>query len=276
MTLLNSAHCVITGAGAGLGRALALELGRRGGRLVVSDVDAASAEETARLALAGGAAEAKAVRCDVTRLADLEALAEACAGPIDLVVNNAGVCSGGFVGDLSIDDWRWTVEVDLFGVVHGCHVFVPILKRQGRGRLLNVASAAGFVCAPRMGAYNVAKAGVIALSETLAAELEGTGASVTVLCPSFIRTGIVASGRFADAETRGMAERFMARGLPLGEVVVATLAAVERGELYALPMPDARWMWRAKRALPAQFQRLLTRGARLLDRLGSGADGAGR
>jgi NAD(P)-dependent dehydrogenase (short-subunit alcohol dehydrogenase family) len=127
------------------------------------------------------------MRCDVTRLADVRSLAEACTGAVDLVVNNAGVGAGGRIGELSIEDWRWT-DVDLYGVIHGCHVFVPILREQGRGHVLNVASAAGLLCAPHMAAYNVAKAGVVALSETLAAELAGSGVGVTVLCPTFFKT----------------------------------------------------------------------------------------
>jgi NAD(P)-dependent dehydrogenase (short-subunit alcohol dehydrogenase family) len=265
MSLPASAKSVITGAGSGFGRALALALAARSGRLVLSDVDPASAEETARLARAAGARDARALACDVTRLADVEALAAACDGAPDLVVNNAGVSSGGLVGELPIADWRWTLDVDLYGVIHGCHVFVPILRRAGRGHLLNVASVAGLLCAPRMAAYNVAKAGVIALSETLAAELRGSGVGVTVLCPTFFRTNVVASGRFTDERTRALAERLIANGKPAAEVAAAALAAVERGELYSVPMADGRWLWRLKRAAPRAFTRLAWAAARLLD-----------
>ncbi|MDI1480779.1 SDR family NAD(P)-dependent oxidoreductase [Polyangium sp. y55x31] len=262
MGLRTSGCSVITGAGGGFGRALAFELAARGARLVLSDINPGAAEETARLALARGAAAAKALGCDVTKVEEVEALANACEGPIDLLVNNAGVSSGGLVGDLSLTDWRWTIEVDLFGVIHGCHVFVPRLKKQGAGHILNVASAAGLLCAPRMAAYNAAKAGVIAISETLAVELDDTGVGVTVLCPTFFKTDIVNSGRFADPETRKMADKLMAGGRPVEEVVLAALAAVERDELYAVPMADARWLWRVKRALPDAFRKLVGLGVR--------------
>jgi NAD(P)-dependent dehydrogenase (short-subunit alcohol dehydrogenase family) len=268
MGLPSSACSVITGAGAGFGRALALELAGRGGRLVLSDVDVSAVEETARLARARGAADARAFACDVTRLADLEALAAACDRPIDLVVNNAGVSSGGLIGELPVEDWRWTIEVDLFGVLHGCHVFVPRLRKQGHGHVLNVASAAGLLCAPRMGAYNVAKAGVVALSETLAAELEGTAIGVTVLCPTFFETNIVRSGRFTDPKTRAFADRMMKRARPVEEVVLAALASVERGELYSVPMADGRWLWRLKRAVPGSYRGIVAAGMRVLDRGG--------
>lgn len=243
-------RAVITGAGSGLGRALAFELASRGAHLVLSDIDVSTCEETGRLSSARGAASVRAVPCDVTKLADVEALAAAADGPVDLVVLNAGVASAGRVGELPLEDWRWTIDVDLWGVIHGCHVFVPLLRRQGRGHLLNVASAAGLVSAPFMGAYNVAKAGVVALSETLHAELAGSGVGVTVLCPTYFKTAIAESGRYTDGATRSAASRLIAGGATPERVARAALDAVERGELYAVPMADGRWAWRLKRLAP--------------------------
>lgn len=266
MSLPKSPRCVITGAGGGFGRAIALELARRGAHLLLSDVDVAGVEETARLALAAGAQAARGMRCDVTQIADVEALADACERPVDLVVNNAGVSSAGRIGELPIADWRWTLEVDLLGVIHGCHVFVPMLRSQGQGHVLNVASAAGLLSAPMMGAYNVAKAGVVALSETLAAELVGTAIGVTVLCPTFFKTNIVKSGRFTDEKTRATAEGLVERGKTAEAVARAALASVERGRLYALPMADARWLWRVKRAVPALFSSMAGRVGQRMSR----------
>jgi NAD(P)-dependent dehydrogenase (short-subunit alcohol dehydrogenase family) len=259
MRLPAAPRSVITGAGSGFGRALALELARRRAELVLGDVNRETCEETARLALAAGAGSAKALACDVTRLADVEALAAACDGPPDLVVNNAGVGSAGRIGELPIDTWRWTLDIDLIGVIHGCHVFVPQLRARGRGHVLNVASAAGIVAAPGMAAYNVAKAGVIALSETLAAELQGTKVGVTVLCPTFFKTNIAKTGRYTDALTRMAAERLVDGGKAAEEVVRAALGAVERGDLYCLPMRDALWLWRLKRLTPAAFPSIMAR-----------------
>ncbi len=259
MSLPRSPRCIITGAGGGFGRALAVELGRRGAHLLLTDVDVKGAEETARLATDVGARSVRPTRCDVTKLEDVKALAASAEGPVDLVVNNAGVSSAGLVGELPIEDWRWTLEVDLFGVIHGCHVFVPFLRAQGHGHVLNVASAAGLFSAPMMGAYNVAKAGVIALSETLSAELGDSKVGVTVLCPTFFKTNIANSGRFTDEKTRDMARKFVDRGKTPEEVARAALASVDRDELYALPMADARWLWRLKRASPAAFSSLAGR-----------------
>jgi NAD(P)-dependent dehydrogenase (short-subunit alcohol dehydrogenase family) len=259
MRLPQSPRVVITGAASGLGRALALALAPRGAHLLLSDVDVGGCEETAGLASRAGAASARVQRCDVARMDDVAALAAACEGRVDLVVHNAGVASAGLVGELPLEHWQWTLAIDLWGVIHGCHAFVPMLRQQGSGHILNVASAAGLLSAPRMAAYNVAKAGVVALSETLAAELVGTGVGVTVLCPTFFRTRIAASGRYSDAHAHATATKLVDSGVTADEVARAAIAAVEKGALYAVPMADGRWIWRLKRLLPGAAAPLLGR-----------------
>src|SRR5579872_529825 len=262
MGIPDAPHAVITGAGGGFGRALALLLAGRGSRLTLSDVNLQAVEETAQLAESAGAKGVRALRCDVTKIEDIEALAAAAEPPIDLVVNNAGVSSGGRIGELPVKDWRWTIDVDLFGVIHGCHVFVPMLRAQGHGHVLNVASAAGLLAAPQMGAYNVAKAGVVALSETLSGELVGTKIGVTVLCPTFFQTDIAKSGRFTDEKTRTRAESLVAKGKTADEVARYALDACRRNALYAIPMADGRWLWRFKRASPVGFRNVAGRVAK--------------
>lgn len=252
---------MVTGAGGGLGRALCVELARRGGRLVVSDVDATAAAAT--IAALGGA-EAHAVPCDVTRLADVEHLAdetERLLGGVDLVVNNAGVAAAGRVGEIPLDDWVWSLGVNLWGPIYGCHVFVPRLRRQGHGHVLNVASAAGLLAAPGMGPYNVSKAGVVSLSETLHGELAADGIGVSVLCPTFFQTGIVMASRLSgDPALLDMANTLMRRASVQAEQV-ARLAVdgVARGDLYILTHRDGRWLWRLKRLGPGFFHRLTPR-----------------
>jgi short-subunit dehydrogenase len=259
MALPTTPRCVITGAAGGFGRALALELARRKANLVLSDVDVKGVAETAALAMAAGATSARATRCDVTKIDDWNALAASCEGPVDLVINNAGVSSAGAVGELPVEDWRWTLEVDLFGVINGCHVFVPILRKQGHGHVLNVASSAGLISPPYMGAYNVAKAGVIALSETLTAELSGTKIGVTVICPMFFKTNIVSSGRIADEKLKERAQSLVDSGTSAESVARAAIAAVDRRAVYSVPMADGRWMWRVKRMAPGAFTALVGR-----------------
>ncbi len=208
MPIPNSARAVVTGAGSGLGRAFCLALARRGARLVCADIDEAAARRTA------DEARGTAVRCDVARVDEVEALAaaaERALGGIDVVINNAGVAVAGNVGDIPLDDWHWIVGVNFWGVVHGCHVFAPRLRAQGRGHILNVASAAGLLCPPGMAPYNATKAAVVALSETLSAELKSTGVGVTVLCPTFFRTNIGKNARSTDPRQSADVEKLMAR-----------------------------------------------------------------
>lgn len=258
MSLPSHPRAVITGAGSGLGRALCEELARRRARVLVTDINAASAEETAlRVTRAGG--EANVHVCDVTEPAQVEAMADAAErllGGVDLLVNNAGVVSAGPVGELSLSEWKRVLDINLWGVIHGCHVFVPRMRRQGSGHILNIASAAGLMYVPDLAAYNVSKAGVVALSETLHAELKATGIGVTVACPSFFRTRIASAGHYTNDTLRTLAGMMLDEAR-LGPEVVARrlLKAVDARSLYIVPMADARWGWRLRRMAPSLFLR---------------------
>ena len=264
-----NASAVVTGAGSGIGAAFAVELGRRGGRVVCSDIDELSAQRTADAVTDQGGA-AVAVRCDVSSVDDVSRLAAEAqdwfgAAPT-LVVNNAGVGAGGQpIGELSLDDWAWVLGINLWGAIYGCHVFTPILRAAGYGGIINVASAAAFGAAPNMAAYNVSKAGVLSLSETLAAELSGTGVNVTVLCPTFVKTNIVESGRITT-QSGNLANTLMRwTGFSAARVAKTCLDTHDRGGLYCMPQPDARIGWGIKRFAPSSY----TRGAGLLARIGS-------
>ena len=256
----NRAAAVITGAGSGIGAAFATELAHRGGRVVCSDIDEAAARTTADgIAAAGG--EAMATRCDVAQLEDVIQLAKVSqnwlGGPPTVVINNAGVGAGGTaIGETEIDDWNWVLGINLWGPIHGCQVFTPILRKGANpGGIINVASAAAFGAAPGMAAYNVSKAGVLSLSETLAAELSGTGINVTVLCPTFVKTNIVESGRISARSTQ-LADRLMRwTGFSPERVARACLDTNDRGGLYCMPQPDARIGWGVKRLTPTVFTR---------------------
>jgi NAD(P)-dependent dehydrogenase (short-subunit alcohol dehydrogenase family) len=236
---------------------LCLTVARRSARIVASDRNATSAEETANLCRSVGASDVRVVECDVSSSEQVESLARAtdeAFGGADLVVNNAGIACGGRVEELSLDDWHRAIGVNLWGVIYGCHAFVPRLRRQGSGHIQNVAAAAGLFAIPRMGAYATAKAGVVALTETLAAELHGSGVTTSVVCPSFFQSNIVNSGVFADDTSKGAAHRLIGRvEITADDVATQCIHAVERGQLHVVPMADARWLWRIKRASPAGF-----------------------
>ena len=245
---------------------MSIELAHRGGRVVCADIDETAAKSTVALVEdLGGSATAR--WCDVGDLAAVETLADQAVldldGPVDLVVNNAGVGSGGArVGETALADWHRTLDVNLWGVVHGCHVFTPRLRETGGG-IINVASAASFAAAPRMAAYSAGKAAVLSLSETLAAELSGSGVAVTVLCPTFVQTNIIGD-ELITAPAADLARRLMrATGADPADIVAATLDAHARGRLHVLPQWDARLLWRLKRLAPATY----THAAGLINRL---------
>jgi NAD(P)-dependent dehydrogenase (short-subunit alcohol dehydrogenase family) len=263
-TTSHGAAAVVTGAGSGIGAAFAVELGRRGGSVVCSDIDEAAAQKTADL-VTGHGAKAIAIRCDVSQFDDVSALAQESqswfGAPPTLVINNAGVGAGGAaIGDVPLDDWAWTLGINLWGAIHGCHVFTPILREAGpshapRG-IINVASAAAFSAAPGMAAYNVSKAGVLSLSETLAAELSGTAVKVTVLCPTFVKTNILESGRIT-AESSELANKLTRWiGFSADKVARICLDAHDRGELYCMPQLDAKIGWNVKRLAPQGYTRV--------------------
>ncbi|MBJ7466555.1 MAG: SDR family NAD(P)-dependent oxidoreductase [Mycolicibacterium sp.] len=256
------ADAVVTGAGSGIGAAFAVELAARGGRVVCSDINENAARATAaEITTAGG--EATALRCDVSKIEDVQALADAAqtwfTGPPTLVVNNAGVGAGGTpIGEVSLDDWNWVLGVNLWGPIHGCHVFTPILRAaqtdQPRG-IINVASAAAFGAAPGMAAYNVSKAGTLSLSETLAAELAGTGINVTALCPTFVKTNILDTDRITAGSSQ-LADTLMRwTGFSPQKVARMCLDTNDRGGLYCMPQPDARIGWGIKRFTPTVYTR---------------------
>ncbi len=268
MKLPERPRVFLTGGGSGLGRALALRLAARQARVLVTDIDLARAEETCSLfkraaelsapyATPETQGAARAWRLDVT---NPDAVAEAATamdeafGGVDVVINNAGVAVGGAVGESPLEDWRFIMDINLWGCIHGCHVFAPRLRAQKSGFVLNVASAAGFASLPEMGAYNVTKAGVIALSETLYGELRPHGVGVGVLCPTFFKTGLMDSFRSPNAAARKKAEGLFKKArLGADDVAQAAIEGLERGRLHILPMADARAVWRIKRLWPQGY-----------------------
>jgi NAD(P)-dependent dehydrogenase (short-subunit alcohol dehydrogenase family) len=267
----HNALAVVTGAGSGIGAAFATELARRGGRVVCSDINEVAAAKTASTITDSGG-EAVAIPCDVSQFDDVSALAAQSeswfgAAPT-LVINNAGVGSGGApIGELPLDDWHWVLGINLWGPIHGCHVFAPILRSaepsdRPRG-IINVASAAAFGAAPSMAAYNVSKAGVLSLSETLAAELSHSAVKVTVLCPTFVKTNIVESGRIPERTTQFANRAMRWIGLSPEKVARVCLDTHDRGELYCMPQLEAKIGWNIKRLVPGTF----TRGMGLVSRV---------
>lgn len=248
-------RAVVTGAGSGFGRAVALELADRGARVLCTDVKLEAAEETVEL-LARRGASGHAMKIDVRKADEVGAMEEKARslyGGTDVLVNNAGLAVVGELGKIPVEDWQYQVDVNLMGVIWGCHHFAPKMKDTG-GWILNVASAAGIATAPLMGPYNVTKAGVIALSETLYVELARHQIHVAALCPTFFRTNIHKDTRAHGMGTDKRTEKLVTEAKWSAEQI-AKIAVTEmlKGRLYIIPQTDAKVIWRLKRTLGQGF-----------------------
>ena len=259
------AYAVVTGAGSGIGRSFALELAKRGGDVICADINLNAAEETVKLIRTETNQKAYAVTCDVGDKEAVEKIsqeAETLLGhPVTLVINNAGVGLGGKFDEVTLEDWQWCMHVNLWGVIHGCHYFVPKFKKQGYGAIINVASAAGYTAAPEMTAYNVTKSSVLALSETLSAELYHDNIKVNVLCPTLVPTNIMKNGRLPRQYSSKADDLLQNHAFVTSDQVARkTLDNLDAGKLYTIPQPDAKLFWLMKRASPVLYAKMLGMG----------------
>jgi len=257
---------VVTGAGAGIGRALAVELARRGARLALWDRDGVALDETAARCRAVGAV----VRTDVVDVADRTAVAAATAavetafGQVQLVFCLAGVIHTGSVLASAADDVERVFAVNLHGTVHTVTALLPLVLASGGGHVVTTSSAFGLVAVPRYSAYCASKAAVRAFTDALRLELAGEGLPVRVSCvvPGGVRTGIVRAGGFADDEDAdAVATRFetvIARTTP-EDAALAVLAGVRRGRAQILVGADARAVALLTRLTGNAYQRVLPR-----------------
>jgi NAD(P)-dependent dehydrogenase (short-subunit alcohol dehydrogenase family) len=239
---------------------LAVDFAKRGWRVGVSDIIMGHAEETEGMVNAAGG-HGQAFQCDVAKWDQVSSMAEAVVskwGGVDIVVNNAGVSVIGFMETIPLENWQWIIDINLMGVVHGCKAFIPVFKKQGAGHIVNIASIAGFASTAALAPYNVTKAGVMSLSETLKMELLGDNIGVTVVCPSLFKSNLMDRQRFTDQslQDRGIAffetAKFTAEG-----VSRHIIRCIEKNRLYALPQKDARLVWKMKRYSPKLFIRLI-------------------
>ncbi|MFP0401230.1 SDR family NAD(P)-dependent oxidoreductase [Acinetobacter nosocomialis] len=256
-----NAYAVVTGAGSRIGRSFAVELAKRGGNVVCADINLEAAKETVKLIEQLGQ-KAFAVQCDVGQAEQVQALADQAEQlldhPVTLIINNAGVGLGGKFDEMSLEDWKWCMHVNLWGVIHGCHAFVPKFKKLGYGAIINVASAASYTAAPEMSVYNVTKAGVLALSETLSAELRKFNIKVNVLCPTLVPTNIIKNGRIPGRYSKLADHALMNYAMTTSEAVAAlTLNRLDRGQLYTTPQIDAKLFWLMKRTSPTLYAKFL-------------------
>lgn len=245
---------VITGGASGIGLATARQLADRGARLVLADIEQGALDEVVgRFRQAG--VDAHGVVCDVRSLEQVEALADTAfgLGTVDVVFNNAGVAVGGPITEMTHDDWRWIIDVDLWGPIHGVEAFVPRMVEQGQGgHVLFTSSFAGLVPNRGLGPYCVAKYGVVALAEVLWRELREHGIGVSVLCPMRVTTNIGSSERNRSADYGGAESsprvpdqdegnaELAGRVLEVDDVAALTVDAIAHNRLYVLPHEESR------------------------------------
>ena len=254
----------VTGAASGFGLALCKALAREGWTLGLADVNEQGLDEAAAHLTALGGRPLSFV-LDVSDIDAFQRTAASFieqAGGVDVVINNAGIGSGGLLEETSLDDWNATISINLMGVAHGCLAFVPHLKRAGSGHLINVASIAAVAAGPYMAAYNTAKAGVLGLTETLYSECKEAGVRVSVVMPSFFKTNIATTSRGNEA-ARKMTEILIRRAEHSADEVAAyTLTEAGKGTLHIIYPRLAKRIWHWKRLLPMHYLNSMVKSAR--------------
>jgi len=261
MKMLEGRVAAVTGAASGLGRAMALAFAGEGMHAALADVDEPGLKDTLNEVQKHGV-RAFAMRVDVSRYEEVESFcskAIAQFGATHVVCNNAGVSPLGAVWENTLADWQWILGVNLWGVIHGVRAFVPRLLAQGEGHVVNTASVAGLISPPGMGAYNVTKHAVVALSESLHHDLRlrGSPVGVSVLCPAYVPTGIADSERNRPRELlnpgkspskeEAMLKKAVASGkLSADDVARAVVAAVKEERFYVLTHPRIKGAIRAR------------------------------
>lgn len=255
---------LVTGGASGLGASLAAAYVARGARVLVGDL----VEPTS--------GDVESVHLDV-RSDDDWAAARAWVehhwGGLDVLVNNAGVAGGGRIDVAGMDEWQWITEINLFGVVRGTRTFVPMLKQQRSGHIVNIASLAGLVHPAGMGSYNAVKAGVVAFSETTAHELAEYDVRCSAVCPSYFRTGLIEAMQGNDTAVGQVIGGLVATA-PLGpdDIAAAVLEGIDRGEELILPDPAARSAYELKLKDRPAYDRVMRKQAARLNAAGSAAD----
>jgi NAD(P)-dependent dehydrogenase (short-subunit alcohol dehydrogenase family) len=252
MGIFTEKVALITGGASGIGRALATELGKRGARLILADVDTALLEETVETIKNAGVS-AKGLQLDVT---DFEAVSNAIHnvmaefGRLDYLFNNAGIAVCGEAQSFSIDDWRSVIDTNLYGVVNGVAAAYPLMIKQGGGHIVNTASLAGLVPVPGEISYTASKYGVVGLSHVLRQEGAAHGVKVSVVCPGFIKTPIFYNAKVLGIERKKLLER-MPKAISPDDCAKAVLRGIERNQATIVVTPVAKVLWLLQRFFPS-------------------------
>lgn len=263
MKILKGSVAVVTGAGSGIGRALAQELMSQGAQLALADLNPSTLDETRSLL---GATQVKTYAMDVADASSMESFAHAVErdfGGASVLINNAGVALFGTFSDLTLEEFDWLFRINFWGVVHGCKFFLPLLKREPQAHIVNISSAFGLVAPAEQTAYSASKFAVRGFTQSLRQELHGTGIGMTCVHPGGVRTQIAANAR-AGVNTRPEAwedrhERFLkiARTSP-EKAARAIVRGILRDKARVLIGADGRMFDVLQRLFPASCSSILS------------------
>ena len=246
---------LITGGASGLGEALALHYAKQGCEVCIADLNSQrGCKVVDSITKAGGAAFF--LPCDITNEADIETLKQqllSCWQKVDVLVNNAGVATGGALEFEDIEQWQWVININVFGMVRMCRAFVPLMKQHGGGKIVNVASQAGITPAPLMGSYNASKAAVVSFSETMHLELTHDNIHVSVACPGFFSTNLDESLRSKQPGVAKLVSKMLHTysDITAAQVAEAIYQDSENFKFMTITHKDGRTAFRIKRWFPA-------------------------
>jgi len=262
MQSLDNRVAVVTGAASGIGRHTAIELARRGCHVAISDLNMEGLEETAS-EIRGLNRNVSLHRVDVADKQAMSDFADAVIaehGKVNIVVNNAGVSLTVPFEEQSLDDLEWIVNINLWGVVYGCHFFLPHIKEQDEGHIVNISSVFGLIGVPRQTAYCMCKAAVKGFTESLDMELADTPIGVSCVHPGAIATGIVRNGRqLIDEKETVQANKIIAKGMPPSKAANIIVNAIESGKKRVVVGRDAKVIETIQRMFPTYYRNLVVR-----------------
>ncbi|MGO4890755.1 SDR family oxidoreductase [Flavobacterium sp. W21_SRS_FM6] len=249
-------HVIITGGASGLGAALVKQYAKRGAKICIADLN----EQRANVVIADNAAQASDIffqPCDITNDADIETLHEAVVsrwGKLDVLINNAGVATGGALEYEDIEQWQWVLNINLLGLVRMTQTFSPLLAQQQQSQIINIASQAGITPIPYMGSYNASKAAVVSFSETMHLEMAKRGIKVSVVCPSFFDTNLDESIRSKQPGVDGLIKKLLTRStVTADDVATIIINKADKGKFMILSHQEGRSAYRLKRYLPTDY-----------------------
>lgn len=252
---------VITGAGSGLGKALAAAFAKRKWNVIIAELNQLRAKETATLVEKLGA-YGYPIKCDVTNDSEIHNLCNYIIsnfGGCDILINNAGVAAAGFFEKIPIKTWDWIYNTNVKSIILMCQAFIPMFKAQGYGYIVNISSNAAIASLPEMGCYNMTKAAVLSISETLRGELCPYNIHVSVACPTFFKTNLMEQFTSPDKRQEILANKFFEHSLSTADAVAAhIMKALSKKQFYIIKQIDGKFLWWAKRHFPEIYFKCLS------------------